>query len=162
LTNVWVQTWADGLLRADQIVGIDAHPTPAMAGKPSRWLVDAVLAAPIGSGTAEQWGVTVLHRTLIQVGREPRDAPLALARLLAQLDLVSAAGVITVEAEPARATSPARVGGASVEQSDGPRGAPADQAPGPRIEEAQSGRLRFRFTPFAHPEPGRHTDREYL
>ena len=40
LANVWVQTWADGLVRADQIVGIEAHPTPAVAGKPSRWLVD--------------------------------------------------------------------------------------------------------------------------
>jgi hypothetical protein len=139
LTNVWVQTWADGLVRADQIVGIDAHPTPAVAGKPSRWLVDAVLATPIGSGTAEQWGVTVLHRTLIQTGREPHDAPLALARLLAQLDLVSAAGVITVSAEPSRA-----------------------EPPEAHVEQTRTGQLRFRFVPFAHPEPGRHTDPEYL
>ena len=166
LTNVWVQTWADGLLRADQIVGIDAHPTPELAGKPSRWLVDAVLAAPVGSGTREQWGVTVLHRTLIQTGREPHDAPLALARLLAQLDLVSAAGVITVsiesaQAEPARAGSAARatsstwVAGATIEQSEAP-------AAGSHVEQTRTGQLRFRFVPFAHPEPGRHTDPEYL
>lgn len=143
LTNVWVQTWADGLVRADQIIGIDAHPTPALGGKPSRWLVDAVLATPIGAGTTDQWGVTVLHRTLIQTGFEPRDAPLALARLLAQLDLGSAAGVITVSAEPAR-------GGSS-------EGAPAGER-----GKAGAGQLRFRFAPFAGPEPGRHTDTEYL
>ncbi|MGI5128001.1 hypothetical protein ACQEVB_14410 [Pseudonocardia sp. CA-107938] len=139
LTNVWVQTWADGLIRADQIVGIDAHPTPAVAGKPSRWLVDAVLASPIGSGTADRWDVTVLHRTLIQIGREPRNAPLDLARLLAQLDLVSAAGVITVSAEPGSA-----------------------EAGGAHVEQTHQDQLRFRFVPFAHPEPGRHTDPEYL
>jgi hypothetical protein len=27
LTNVWVQTQGDGLVRADQIVGIEAHQT---------------------------------------------------------------------------------------------------------------------------------------
>jgi len=39
--------------------------------------------------------VTVAHRTLIQTPDDPQDAPAALARLLAQLDLVHAAGVIT-------------------------------------------------------------------
>jgi len=28
LVNVWVHTQRDGLVRADQIVGIDAHQTP--------------------------------------------------------------------------------------------------------------------------------------
>ena len=28
LTNVWVQTQSDGLVRADQVVGSDAHQTP--------------------------------------------------------------------------------------------------------------------------------------
>ena len=27
LSNVWVQTLADGLVQADQIIGIDAHQT---------------------------------------------------------------------------------------------------------------------------------------
>ena len=36
--------------------------------------------------------MTVLHRTLIQTGEDPGDAPAALARLLSQLDLMSAAG----------------------------------------------------------------------
>ncbi|WP_300011754.1 hypothetical protein [Pseudonocardia sp.] len=34
LTNVWVQTQADGLVRADQVVGIDAHQTPALSLDP--------------------------------------------------------------------------------------------------------------------------------
>jgi hypothetical protein len=166
LVNVWVKTWADGLVRADQIVGIDAHPTPAIAGKPSRWLVDAVLAAPVGSGSKEQWGMTVLHRTLIQTGTEPRDAPVALARLLAQLDLVSAAGVITVNVEPSGSAGsvPAspRGGEAPTEEDAGARSGRAAEVRGGRVEESRSGQLRFRFAPFAHPEPGRHTDREYL
>jgi hypothetical protein len=33
LTNVWVQIQGDGLVRAVQIVGIEAHRTPALAGK---------------------------------------------------------------------------------------------------------------------------------
>jgi hypothetical protein len=171
LANVWVQTWADGLVRADQIVGIEAHPTPAVAGKPSRWLVDAVLATPVGSGAPDHWGITALHRTLIQTGREPRDAPQALARLLAQLDLVSAAGVITVSAEPTRTTSTrtsARVGAGHADdragEPDGRAGGETDASAGPSapIAETHTGQLRFRFGPFAHPEPGRLTDREYL
>jgi hypothetical protein len=164
LANVWVQTWADGLVRADQIVGIEAHPTPAVAGKPSRWLVDAVLATPVGSGAPDHWGITALHRTLIQTGREPRDAPQALARLLAQLDLVSAAGVITVSAEPTRTRTSARVGagraGEPDDRADNQTDASAE--PSAPIGETHTGQLRFRFAPFAHPEPGRLTDREYL
>jgi hypothetical protein len=38
LTNVWVQTRGDGLIRADQIVGVHTRKTPAMTGKPSHWL----------------------------------------------------------------------------------------------------------------------------
>ena len=71
LTNVWVQTQGDGLVRADQIVGIKAHQTPALAGKPARWLFDVVLTSSIGSGTREGWDVTALHRTLIQTGEDP-------------------------------------------------------------------------------------------
>jgi hypothetical protein len=75
LTNVWVQTAADGLVRAGQVVGIDAHQTPAVSGKPPRWLRDVVLPASIGSGTRDGWGVTPAHRTLIQTAEEPSDAP---------------------------------------------------------------------------------------
>ena len=71
LTNVWVQTAADGLVRADQIVGIDAHQTPALSGKPARWLLDVVLTASIGSGTRDGWAVTAVHRTLIQTAEDP-------------------------------------------------------------------------------------------
>ena len=61
LTNMWVQTAADGLVRADQIVGIDAHQTPALSGKPARWLLDVVLPASIGSGTPDGLAVTAVH-----------------------------------------------------------------------------------------------------
>lgn len=138
VTNVWVQTQSDGLVRADQVVGIDAHRTPALGGKPSRWLLDVVLSASIGSGSREGWTATVLHRTLVQTSDDPGDAPAALARLLAQLDAVSAAGIITTH----RADAP-------------------DQEPGGGLV-AGAGRVRFRFAPFADPAPGHHTGAEYL
>lgn len=56
LSKVWVQTQSDGLVRADHVVGIDAHQTPALSGKPSRWLLDVVLPTSIGTGTREGWG----------------------------------------------------------------------------------------------------------
>jgi hypothetical protein len=143
LTNVGVQTQGDGLVRADQIVGIKAHQTPALAGKPARWLFDVVLTSSIGSGTREGWGVTALHRTLIQTGEDPGDAPAALARLLSQLDLMSAAGTIiitTITREPAGRPDTDRI----------------DQ------QVVGAGRLRLRFVPFSSPAPGHHTGAEYL
>jgi hypothetical protein len=53
VANVWVQTQGDGLVRADRIIGIDAHQTPAVHGKPARWLLDVVLGSCIGHGTRE-------------------------------------------------------------------------------------------------------------
>jgi len=75
--------------------------------------------------------VTELHRTLIQTGEDPSDAPAALARLLSQLGLVSAAGTITTAREPA-----------------GPPDAD-------RIDEHVVGadRVRLRFVPFSSPAP---------
>ncbi|WP_250550536.1 hypothetical protein [Pseudonocardia sp. H11422] len=84
----------DGLVRADQIVGIDAYPTPEIAGKPSRWLLDVSLAVPVGSGGPGGWEITSLHRTLAQTSVEPGGAPLVLAKLLAELDAAEAAGVL--------------------------------------------------------------------
>jgi hypothetical protein len=138
LGNVWLQTTGDGLVRADQVVGIEAHQTPALTGKPARWLLDVILPVGVGSGTREGWGVTVLHRTLIQTADDPGAAAAALARLLAQLDLVNATGVITTGR--------------------------ADTAVAPTGEQvvAASGPVRFRFAPFASPDPGRHTGAEYL
>lgn len=138
LTNVWVATQGDGLVRADQIAGIDAHQTPALSGKPARWLLDVVLMSSVGSGSREGWTVSVVHRTLIQSADDPQDAPSALARLLAQLDRVSAAGVITVSRAAAATT-------------DGPDELTAGSAP-----------VRFRFVPFTDPAPGHPTDSEYL
>ncbi|GHF39838.1 hypothetical protein FHX82_006733 [Amycolatopsis bartoniae] len=94
LENVWIRTLGDGLVRADQVIGIGNHRTPALAGKPGRWLVTISVAAPSGHGTADSWNLTNLHRTLAQVDREPRQAPDALARLLAQLATVETAGVV--------------------------------------------------------------------
>jgi hypothetical protein len=139
LNSVWMQTAADGLVRADHVIGIEAHPTPALTGKPARWLLDVVLPVAIGSGTREDWGVSALHRTLIQTADNPGPAVAALARLLAQLDLVSATGVITACRAETRA--PASAGEQLVESS---------------------GPVRFRFTPFPSPDPGRHTGAEYL
>lgn len=142
LANVWVQTVADGLVRADQVVGVDAHQTPALPGKPSRWLLDVVL--PISIGSQEGWAVTALHRTLIQTSHDPGNAPAALTRLLAQLDLVSAAGVIVT----------------SLANDD--RDDPGAQNPRGEDMVADAGRVRFRFVPFASPAPGHHTGAEYL
>jgi hypothetical protein len=148
LSNVWVQTLGDGLVRADQVTGIDAHQTPALPGKPSRWLLDVVLPAPIGSGTREEWGSTVLHRTLIQTADSPEPAPAALARLLAQLDLISAAGIISTSRK---------------DPVDSPGAADTtEHAVGVDDVVAESTRVRFRFTPFTSPQPEYPTDPDYL
>ena len=141
LVNVWVQTQGDGLVRADQIVGIDAHQTPALTGKPAYWLLDVVLPASIGSGHREGWNVNVLHRTLVQTSGDPADAPAELARLLAQLDLTSAAGIVSAHRARPRA---------------------AAEGPGSAGLEAGADRIRFRFVPFSSPAPGHHTAPEYL
>jgi hypothetical protein len=83
LTAVWLQTLGDGLVRADQVVGVDVHQTPALTGKAPHWLLDVVLPTSIGSGARGEWDLTTLHRTLIQTSTEPRDAAAVLARLLA-------------------------------------------------------------------------------
>ena len=138
LFSVWLETQGDGLVRADQVVGIEAHQTPALMGKPARWLLDVVLASAVGSGQQGEWGLNVLHRTLMQTPESPGDAPAVLARLLAQLDATSAAGVIKV-----------RRHGTS-------EGAGADDI------EVGSSVVRFRFEPFTSPPPGHHTGAEYL
>jgi len=145
LSRVWLQTLGDGLVRADQITGIDAHQTPALTGKPARWLLDVVLAVPIGSGHRDGWTVTALHRTMIQTGNDPSPAAPALARLLAQLDVINAAGIVSASLVTERA----------------PRG---EGGRGPRTEDgtAVAGGVRLRFAPFAEPAPGRHTGAEYL
>lgn len=153
LTNVWLQTAADGLLRADQVIGIDAHQTPALSGKPPRWLLDVVVPVSVGNGIREDWGVTVLHRTLLQTSEDPGDAPAALARLLAQLDVTAAAGVIKAGREDVRDQEP-DVRSADVADADSHR------TDGDLV--AGSGRVRFRFVPFSGPAPGHHTDAEYL
>jgi hypothetical protein len=139
LSNVWVQTLGDGLVRADQITGIDAHQTPGVRGAPPRWLLDVVVSTPVGSGTREGWSVTALHRTLVQTPTEPGTAPAALARLLAQLDAISAAGIIAVD-----------------------RDGPGTPDPGTSGASLSASGVRFRFVPFQSPAPGHHTDAEYL
>jgi hypothetical protein len=127
LTNVWLQTHSDGLVRADQVVGLDVHQTPALPGKAPHWLLDVVLPASIGSGAHGEWDVTVLHRTLAQTGEQPGDAAAVLARMLADLDAVDAAGIIT--------TSRRRAGAGHVD-------------PEPAAVSVQ-----FRFVPFPSSEP---------
>lgn len=95
LPKVWVRTISDGLIRADHIVAISAHPTPALPGKAPHWLLDATLAVPVGSGSSDGWDVSALHRTLVQTRAEPVGAPEAFARLLAALQDADTAGIVT-------------------------------------------------------------------
>ncbi|MDQ0380397.1 hypothetical protein [Amycolatopsis thermophila] len=87
LENVWIRTLGDGLVRADQVVGIGSHRTPSLSGKPGRWLLTVALPVPTGNGP--------LHRTVVQTDQEVPSAPDRLARLLAQLAAVETAGVVT-------------------------------------------------------------------
>jgi hypothetical protein len=97
LANVWLQLLDGSLVRADQVTEITLHQTPEIAGKPSRWLLDVAVAVPVGSGDQSGWRTGPLHRTLTQTSRCPREAPAALARLLAQLDAVDAAGIMRAD-----------------------------------------------------------------
>jgi hypothetical protein len=102
LDKVWISTLSDGLLRADQVVGLTAHATPSLPGKAPRWLLDVTLAVAAGSGAGGSgWDIGILHRTLVQTSDEPIGAPEALARLLAQLDRPDTAGIITPSANAA-------------------------------------------------------------
>jgi hypothetical protein len=146
LTNVWIQTNADGLVRADQVLGIEAHMTAGLRGTSPHWLLDVVLATSVGSGVREGWTVMALHRTLAQTTFPPGDASVALARLLARLDAISPAGLIGVEKKE---------GAKERAERDG-----ADVAAGGFT--ASAGGIRFRFVPFQAPVPDDRTDAEYL
>jgi hypothetical protein len=97
LSNVWLQLLDGGLVRADQVTEITVRQTPEIAGKPSRWLLTVAVAVPVGSGDPSGWRTGPLHRTLTQTNHCPREAPAALARLLAQLDAVDAAGIMRAD-----------------------------------------------------------------
>ena len=135
LTNVWVQTNSDGVVRADQVIGIEAHTTAGLRDTPSHWLLDVVLVTSVGSGYREGWTVTALHRTLAQTAVVPEGASVALARLLAHLDTINAAGVINVEK-------------VNSERND--------------AHTASAGGIRFQFEPFQAPVRDDHADAEYL
>jgi hypothetical protein len=135
LTNVWVQTHSDGLVRADQVIGIEAHTTAGLRDTPSHWLLDVVLATSVGSGYREGWSVTALHRTLTQTAVAPEGASVALARLLAQLDTASAAGVINI--------------------------GKVDSGTNDALS-TSAGSIRFQFVPFQAPVRDDRTDAEYL
>ncbi|WP_197319835.1 hypothetical protein [Saccharomonospora sp. NB11] len=94
LENVWVATLTDGLVRADFVAGVQTHQTPALTGKPSRWLLDITLAVPAGSGTKDGWEVSDLHRTLAQTDAYPGRAVEELARTLDRLRRQDAAGIL--------------------------------------------------------------------
>jgi hypothetical protein len=103
LSNLWLQMLDGSLVRADQVVEITLHQTPDIAGKPSRWLLDVAVAVPVGSGDGAGWHTGPLHRTLAQTGHAPQNAPAALARLLAQLDGIDAAGIVRADTSRLRA-----------------------------------------------------------
>ncbi|MEQ0565235.1 hypothetical protein ABJI51_39680 [Amycolatopsis sp. NEAU-NG30] len=95
LEKVWIRTLSDGLLRADQVVGLTSHATPSLPGKAPRWLLAATVSVPAGSGAAGSgWDIGILHRTLAQCRTEPLGAPEELARLLARLDRPGTAGIV--------------------------------------------------------------------
>jgi hypothetical protein len=73
LTNVWLQTAADGLVCADQVTGTGDHQAPALSGKPLCWLLDVVVPVSTGNGTREDWGVTVVR----PVTRRPSRVPVS-------------------------------------------------------------------------------------
>jgi hypothetical protein len=150
LTNVWLQTLGDGLVRADQVVGIDVHQTPALTGKAPHWLLDAIIPASIGSGARGEWNINVLHRTLAQTSTDPGNATVVLARLLAQLDAINAAGIVATSRAHDSAARSGRAGDTATGQ--------------PHSDEvaADATSIRFRFTPFPSPPPGHHTGAEYL
>jgi hypothetical protein len=165
LTTVWVRTLADGLVRADQIIGIESHPTPAVGGKPSRWLLDVIVPTVSGGGATTHstgdWSLTPLHRTLAQSAQEPREAPTALARLLAQLATTAAAGIITAHTHtprPPTRTETTRHD-TSAHRTDHRTAPDAAYDTHDTVDPAI---VRFRFTPFAEAEPARQTDTEYL
>lgn len=153
LATLWIQTYADGLVRADHVVGIEAHPTPALTGKPPHWLLTVVLPTVTGSGDladgAPGWQIAPVHRTVIQTPDHPGDAPAALARLLAQLDPVNAAGVITAEVTPDHAGTGTGSPGSPDAPADSGATAPEPSQSGDTAAVVAAGsRIRFRFTPF--------------
>ncbi|MBE1496224.1 hypothetical protein H4696_003324 [Amycolatopsis lexingtonensis] len=96
LSKVWIRTLSDSLLRADQVVGLTSHAAPSLPGKAPRWLLDATVSVPAGSGAGGSgWDIGILHRTLAQTRVEPVGAPQELDRLLARLDRPETAGIIT-------------------------------------------------------------------
>jgi hypothetical protein len=104
LAKVWVRTFTDGLIRADQIIALSVHPTPVLSGKPTHWLVDATLAVSVGSGGQEGLNISALHRTLLQTRTEPVGALEAFAQLLSRLHDHDPSGIITAKiAEPGAA-----------------------------------------------------------
>ena len=115
LANVWLRMLDGSLVRADQVTEVILDQTPEIAGKPSRWLLDVALAIPVGSGDPRGWRTEPLHRTLAQTDCCPSEAPAALARLLAQLDAVDAAGILRAETSHVRTASYAERTGAAGE-----------------------------------------------
>jgi hypothetical protein len=97
LHRVWIATSSDGLIRADQVIGIGSHETPRIPGKSPHWLLVVNLAVTAGSGDRVGWDVGILDRTLCQTSGPQPNAPAELARLLARLDGADAAGIVAAE-----------------------------------------------------------------
>ncbi|MCF7547857.1 hypothetical protein [Pseudonocardia sp. WMMC193] len=100
LAKVWLQLRDGDLVRADRVDEITVHPVPRSSG-PERWLVDVVVPVETGAGDRGGWRSGPLHRTLAQCDGEPHGAQVALARLLARLDELDAAGVVHAQLTPA-------------------------------------------------------------
>ncbi|GAA4557758.1 hypothetical protein [Pseudonocardia xishanensis] len=100
LAKVWLQSTDGDLVRADQVSEITVHPTPRMSGA-ERWLVDVVVPVPTGAGDRGGWRSGPLHRTLAQCDGQPHGVQVALARLLARLEDLDAAGVVHAQVSSA-------------------------------------------------------------
>jgi hypothetical protein len=62
LSNVWLQTVADGLIRADQVYRDRGPPDPGADRKPSRWLAGWFCRWGSAAPPGRAGGVSVLHR----------------------------------------------------------------------------------------------------
>lgn len=99
LAKVWLQLCDGDLVRADRVDEITVHPVPGSSGR-ERWLLDVVVPVETGAGDRGGWRSGPLHRTLAQCEGEPHGAQVALARLLARLDDLDAAGVVHAQVTP--------------------------------------------------------------
>jgi hypothetical protein len=78
-----------------------ARAAPIAASTPAASWTSRRSSATPSDPTPPGRAISALHRTLVQLGHDPTPAWAALARLLAQLEVINAAGIITATPDPA-------------------------------------------------------------